>query len=264
LTLIVLAVITSATSLTAFWPAGSPISLLSTLVMFGYVAYFAIDIRHGLAVRAYRNQALGIGLVTIMLAIVFVGPSNSSSNPLLAVLETLRLVLLFVFTFYWIDASVLTARRTDPLLRDTFRWRSVRFVPWFFVILSALLLLVGSLLNQTGGPSVVSPSAVIVTIVVLAGYVGPFILGAILLPISARRSADPQFRKQLVWFGLFLAVFFLIFARVLIPGIYGNNGIYLTLTGFPILAGSAYCLYRSVKALVPLNRISPEDEKRAK
>src|SRR5579864_7773784 len=117
--------------------AGSSVSAVLLILAFAYTSYWAFGIRHALAVERYKNQALGIGLIAIALGLIILNPGNPSTVPGVAFLQALPLTLLEVFTFYWVDASVLASRRSDPLLRDTFRWRRLRFVLWAIIIIGA-------------------------------------------------------------------------------------------------------------------------------
>src|SRR5579862_5646250 len=84
-------------------------------VIFAHSAFWALNIRRALAVPLYRNQALGLEFVILEAGflstfILFFG-DNQLFIPIVWVVD--------FGVFYWINASMLAARRTDPLLRDT-------------------------------------------------------------------------------------------------------------------------------------------------
>lgn len=245
-----------------------PIEIASATVLgsiFGYDAFWAYRIRSALFVRLYRNQALGILILTIAFALIFIfsapavplligTPSAAIKSPLLIFLIAFEISITgsFLTLFYFLDYSILIARRTDPLLRDTFNWRKARVALW--IILIALEALgfahfIGILYN-INLPAVASLFSDLVPVIFI------ILVGGILLPVSALRSRDRTLRRHLEWFGLFV---FLAYAG-LIPGdIVGANTLTLLVTDLIWLA-SGYCIYRSVKSLVPLNKLSIKTE----
>jgi hypothetical protein len=222
-----------------------------TAPVYLYALYWAFSLRHALAVRLYRNQALGIGLITLAIWFTL---GTTSLNPTPLQLYTFfyqgSFVLLFIVLFYWIDASLLTFRRSDPLLRDTFHWSKLRLPLWavniflWGIYLSILCYAVFtndvSLLNQIN-TSFTNPllNKALQAIVVI-----PIICAIIFLPTMAIRAKwDRTLRRHFAWFALF---------AVLLPGILTN---FVGIEAVAIL-GIAIALYKSAKALVPLNRIS--------
>jgi len=239
--------------------------ILDTLPIYFYAGYWAFSIRHALAVPLYRRQALGIGFIVLAIwtsLAEFAGVPRSLSLRIYAPLTTFSFYFLFFVIFYWIDASVLASRRSDPLLRDTLYWSKVRIPPWIanFVIWGIPLLIIGyasifgdiTLLNEmnTG----IFPNSIMGTLLGVIYNVLPLLVpisGLIYLPAIAVRSKwDRSLRRHFVWFApvvLFLFVFFLNFPDSLVGHLV--PGLIIAVTGFT--------LYKSAKLLVPLNRISP-------
>jgi hypothetical protein len=154
--------------------------------------------------------------------------------------------LVGILLFYFVDVSVLAARRSDPLLRNTLHWSRLRLFLWGLNITLAVLIvaLVAYFQVYTGS----EPQLMLV----YGGYAQVYVIeppSLLALAISGMRSKDMFLRKQLVWFAAFLGSVFVItdFSRVTNFG----PGIFVGL----MLGG--YCLYRSAKSLAPLNRISP-------
>ena len=219
--------------------------------MFGYAAFWGFNIRHALYVRLYRNQALGIGLIG--LAFVFVTIANnvidfiySNNSNLAGNLVVPVYYVGFIVIFYWIDASVLAARRSDPLLRDTFHWTRLRVLLWsVMIILVALAMSVDAYSLLTGNPipTNLQPLPGINFLLILA-------TGAALLPVSARRSKDMSFRKHLEWFGIFAAVFFGFIVETIVINLptVTNTTVISTLEAVVPLTIAAYFLSRSARS----------------
>lgn len=211
---------------------------VTTVLIYAYASYWAFEIRKASASRLYRNQALGVGLLCLGFALLFI----SFIFNLGSVLGPIQL-LPFFLPFYWIDASVLAARRSDPFLRDIYRWSKVRLILWPLLVLSW----VANIPNWSPTP--------LFSLFFLIFLFLPFVTGAIYLPISAIRSRDTTFRRHLRWFGFF--AIFLVGAAVFgaLSFLIGPVA-FLPASVLFVLGG--YCLYRSAKSLVPLNRISLE------
>jgi hypothetical protein len=216
-----------------------------------YALYWAFGIRRALAVRVYRNQALGIGLIVLLVwfANGSIGLTNVPFQVYAAVSEGIFLTV-FVVLFYWIDASALASRRSDPLLRDTLHWSKIRIPLWIANILfwGATFSLLGyavstdnvSLMNQALG----TYSNPILFVVADLSLLITIITGIIILPMIAIRSKwDVRLRRHFMWFGLFVIIF---------PGILFNSPV----VGVASILIIAFVLYKSAKALVPLNRMS--------
>ncbi len=234
-----------------------------------YAAYWAFMIRRSLAIRLYRNQALGIFLIAVSGELVLLAEapafaygvaqvlSGSSNAPLVAV--TLGTTIAFeLVLFYFVDASILAARRSDPLLRDTFAWRRLRLGLW---PLFPSLIVLGQVLPFSNFQN---PSAATFTLtgtlLIISPLVVVFFAGAIVLPVAAFRSRDATFRRSLAWFVFFVAALFPSSASTFIvaprnaQGIIQVGGSSLAVT-YLVGVFAAYFLYRSVKSLVPLNKL---------
>lgn len=229
------------------------------MLIFAYAAYWAFAIRRSLAVRLYRNQALGVGLIALG-PVVFSVELLVFGGAATTLLDTIYVATGFgltLLTFYWIDASVLAARRSDPLLRDTFHWTRLRFLLWTLIIVGVVASVIGVVLTGfssidffytfSGGPALW-----------LLPTLATAISGIVVVPTIALRSRDAVFRTHLRWFALFEgAVLILILASaagiVFITSISASGS---SLIEFATFLGGGYCLYRSARSLVPLNRLS--------
>lgn len=240
---------------------------IGLVLIFGYAAYWAFAIRRSLAIRVYRNQALGVGLIALgplLFSLELLVTGGSPAGPGTPLLDAGYIATGFGLTllvFYWIDASVLAARRGDPLLRDSFHWKRLRILLWIVNVAGVVASVVG--VFSTGFGSIGFPlstfSGALVTNLWLLPTLATAISGIIVLPTSAFRSGDAVLRTHLKWFALFSgAQLILIMASAL--------GIILITSISEASAGSllefatslvgGYCLYRSARSLVPLNRLS--------
>ena len=181
------------------------------MLIFAYAAYWAFAIRRSLAVRLYRNQSLGVGLIALgplVFSLELLVNGDSPPGPGTPLLDAIYIATGFGLTllvFYWIDASVLAARRGDPLLRDSFHWRRLRLLLWIVNIAGVAASSVGVL--YAGFGSIVFPlgilSGALVNNLWLLPTLATAISGIIVLPTSAFRSRDAAFRTHLKWFALF-------------------------------------------------------------
>jgi hypothetical protein len=240
---------------------------LVPIPVIGYAAYWAINIRRALGVPLYRNQALGVFLVAMSSIgyIFFFAIYNDlglQSNLEITFEVFFSFGLPPLVAFYWIDASIRTARRSDPLLRQVFNWERRRRVFWVWVI-AAFCTLVGSIVPVSHGvPPNTGPPPLPIFLFILSPMFLVAILGLVLLPRAAKFAGDKRFGRHLLWFGLF--IFFVLFSliNIFIPFLYTPT----TPALVPVLSFAipqvvgGYCLYRSVRWLVPLNRITPNDE----
>jgi hypothetical protein len=240
--------------------------LILTVPIYSYGAYWAFSIRHALAVRRYRRQALGIGLIVLAIwatVCVFVLIPSPSASPLPSFESFLAFYILFIVLFYWIDASVLTARRSDPLLRDVLYWSRIRIPLWIAIIVTSLIpLLVSAYIgiasdttafNQLNAGTFGGPVISLVLDVVTNFSVVILICGMIYLPASAIRSKwDRSLRGHFLWFAPASAcLFFGFFGPTS-----GSSSFVAEVVGGLVLVIAGYTLYRSAKALVPLNTVS--------
>jgi len=250
------------------------LSFFTPLILL-YPAYWAFDIRHALHSRFYRNQAFGLGLFSLVLTIAILPSPSPSSAGILG--SNVYLLTYFLFTaifwlgvIYFVDATALVSRRLDPLLRDIIHWSKVRYAFWIIqgVIVAYTLLTVtfaiatknaplvndilqGNNNNMHSGPGVPVAFAWILSFASLFVFV----------PI-ALRARDPTFRRHLKWLAVFAAATLIdIFASGALGSVTSSS----PSTGVGALVGNllfftvvAYFLYRSARALVPLNRIPLE------
>jgi hypothetical protein len=221
----------------------------------GYSAYWAFNIRRALAVRLYRNQALGIGLIALSFVFLESGITVFDYISVPSTLFRSLLVSYFYFplimAFYWIDTSILAARRSDPLLRDTLNWRRLRIPLWGLNIFFTLLSLSVIIYFRIAMVSVLlSPPLTLVLIAFTPAYITG-ISGLVYLPITARRSKDPTLRKHLQWFGAFTAFVLLSVLLSLLPSDVLQS-IAFNASRFVV----AYSLYRSARSLVTLNSLT--------
>jgi hypothetical protein len=245
-----------------------PTYLILTVPIFTFAAYWAFDVRRALAVRIYRSQALGVGMLILAfwttIAAFVLTPTNPSSF-LPSLVQILAFSFLFIVLFYWIDASIRTARRSDPLLRDTFYWGKLRIVIWIGLIVStvvpiAALLYVGftanpSLTNQLNAGTFGGP----VFSFILNNFLFNFplavpVVGIIYIPaIAVRAKWNRNLRNHFIWFAPVAAAVLLIFFGPIAGA--PIDIVSLLVTG-PLVVVTGYSLFRSAKALVSLNRIS--------
>lgn len=218
------------------------------LVICTYAIYWSFDIRHGLSSKTYRNQALGMAFIALVIALfdLLVLMDGLGISPVLNVtlgqgpVGTSLGALVVVVLVYWIDVSIRAVQCSDPLLRDPLRWRYFRWILWgltfvFEIVTEALILL---LPNSAITQSIVFTHGGGATIVIA------IFCGIVYIPLSLRMSSDKSARAHFEWFVLFLASIFLGF--FVISGLTrANSGFGL---GLAILFGS-YCLYRSTRAL---------------
>jgi hypothetical protein len=217
-------------------------------VVLGLSGYWALRIRRVLAPssRFYRNQALGIVLVTTSLAILNI-EANTLGDPYSNLIGVPFLYFAFLTIFYWTDSSALAARRSDLLSRDNLHWSKVRLLLWAFNIVSVgyFLLLVVATGGHVPSPTFqAGPLTVPGALLLLTGTIFVAMISAgVMLPIVARRATDSTLRRHLAWFGL--GIVFLVIPLFPAAGVVGDFAIF----------GLSYCMYRSAKHLIPLNRL---------
>ncbi len=231
-----------------------------TVIIIAYAGYWGLDIRGVLRTRLYKNHALSLAVVAAAFAVLDVEAALVASSVLVVPGIFLTLFTTFIFMFYFIDSAMLSARRADPLLRDTARWTQLRTPLWIIMILTIAFAIGSSVAGYSGYDGI---------------FLIPFILVAIsggaFLPRAARRSKDMTFNRHLKWFGIFvvLAVVWLIVALfgtfqamnpvTLLTSPLTTMGSYvIDLADIMGLAVAGYCLYKSARSLVPLNRIETE------
>lgn len=234
--------------------AGAPSFIIVTGPMFFYAAYWAFNIRHALRVHLYRRQAFGVGVIVLALwstVGIFGALQNVLSLQIFSAVSNLTWYFLWLTLFYWIDASVLASRRSDPLLRDTLYWSKLRIPLWTvnLIAVGVTFAVLGyaevngnvALLNQVALGSLDNP--ILNFLYGLPVFLG-LVCGVVYLSaVSIRSKWDRTLRKHFAWFALFL---------LLTIGIIGP----LSLIGPASFLLAGFALYRSARSLVPLNRIS--------
>jgi hypothetical protein len=217
----------------------------------GYTALWAVRVRGALAVPAYRSQAMGIALIASVLDLALVGGTVSAylvfgngedavGNGAFGLFFVLLLTI-----FYLVDSSVMTARRSDPLSRDTFHWSKLRKILWIAIIPASVIVIPFDVLNA--GAAVLGPPPAWAAIFLVPGIFIPPISGAVMLPLAGRRAGDPALRRHLTWFGFF-AVSFL--AGNLLMNL--TDPVFGLFSSYVASLAQAYFLYRSVLSLTPL------------
>jgi hypothetical protein len=166
-----------------------------------------------------------------------------------------------VLWFYWIDVSLLAGRRSDPMLRDTFRWRKTRKIAWplLFVFLAIPVVL-------TSYYALVQDWAFLQKIFSIAGslsapgnlYINSyawvfFAFTAAALVLTGRRSGDRRIQRQLEWFGAFVLISILVSAAGQTT-LFGQGTLAALLLGTSLLVQSFF-IYKAARSLVPTNRI---------
>ena len=243
---------------------------LGSMLAFVYAAYWAFNIRRALAVHIYRNQALGVGLLSLIILLIVLplpSPQPGSNGIFGSILYEIGFILvnsvLWLGAIYFVDASVLASRRSDPLLRDTLHWSKVRYVLWVLQIFNVSVILLSLAYSAITGNTFFANevaqgnSGQFTSLPALCDNLAWFL--ALLSPIVfvpvAIRAKDPNLRKHFEW----LAVLAGVIVIVLITS--GNSPISLTpaenlLSSMASFLAMGYCLYKSARVLVPLNRIS--------
>jgi hypothetical protein len=240
-----------------------------------YAAYWAFDIRHALIVGLYRNQAFGLGVFSLVLILIAIPSPQPGSNGILSnvtfgVAYTLVTSAFWLGVIYFVDATVLASRRSDPLLRDTLHWSKIRYVLWAFQIFNVSFILLGVIFSAITGNSSLATQiaqgnngAFTSTPAIIANLAWGAAFGSMIMFVPvAIRARDPTLRRHLKWLALFAAVigiFFIITATL-------SQSSFLfatpagTLLGNTILFSTAgYFLYRSARSLVPLNKLQAPD-----
>lgn len=232
-----------------------------------YSDFWALNIRRALAVRLYRTQALGVFLVGLaVIGYIFTWDLYNGLGIDSNLYTTLEILFSFaippIVTFYWIDSSVRIARRSDPLLRDVLHWKIVRVVLWAWIGVAflSLVVAVGSsalydamhgLLNSTSSSG---PPALGLFLFLLSPIFVVAITGPIVLRRAAKWTGDRRFAKHLLWFGLFIFFVLISLVAIFLPlgsGFAGSLQFQIEVAIPEIIGG--YCLYKSVRWLVPLN-----------
>src|SRR6266571_5139691 len=182
----------------------STVSIILSLIvgaLFSYGAYWALAIRKALVSYLYRRQALWVGGVAMYFvaqsAFIALAIFYNMTGVYVNLLAAVFIAVGFAAIFVWIDSTVLVARRSDPLQRDTLHWSKLRY---FIGITSTIGLFFNVLFNVIFANSSGS-SYQLIGYPPLLGFIGTILLlGAIALLLSARRSGDMTLRRHLKWF----------------------------------------------------------------
>lgn len=187
-----------------------------------YVAYMSMKRSRTLYSPTFRRQSRGIALVSLGASLVFLtGAMNGAAelgNPAFALIQGTIAWVWLLTVFYWIDVSVRTGKRSDPIARDTMHWQSIRLPLWVAnagavvigTIASVYFLVIGDVAFLIGPPpSVVTASYALLGLVSNLPQVLTLGTGLVVLPVVARRSKDKVLRRHLVWFGVFALVLLL-------------------------------------------------------
>jgi len=225
-------------------------------IAYAYVAYTAIAISRALSNRVYRNQALGVAAVSIIIVELSLWSVFGPNYVVTGIADAVQLLgvwfAFFIGFYYYIDASIGAARPTDPLFRDTFHWTRVRLALWAYIVGAAIVFSLAAAVDKynygTGGTTPAFFQAGIPTLIVIFS-------GAVVLPIAISRSKDKVLRRQLSWFATYMIWLILL---VVGPFFISNAPNVAVLVVFLV---GAYPLYRSATSLVPLYEFSKEPGK---
>ena len=256
---------------------GLPVAALSYVAVVAvglYAAYWAFTIRGKLMGRIYRNHALWLGVLGLLVAVptkqvIPLTSNNPFLNSLAAFYGYFPWPLLIIFAF--IDSTIPVMRRSDPLLRNILYWRKLRWGLWVVLAFRTVLGVYVSIYfptcwlaasvacygvnNSPWLEAAFGNSIAWITVM-------PLILGAAAFLIGARRSRDMMLRESVKWLG----VGFLVLSPgvVLVLGIerLWNLSVYYTTYSYGAVPWQiviflfGYALYRSARSLAPLNRLA--------
>lgn len=216
---------------------------LASQAIFAYVAFFAFNVRHSLSSSLYRRQTTGIGFVSLAWILVFIDYVVVTGIFNLYAIFFFVNSLLNIVLFYWIDAAVLAARRSDPLARDTLHWRKTRMFIWLAIIAATVGVTALATYYQvlTGTePQFMNTFALDIGVGFIPAGIA-VVAGLVALPLAAHRTKDKFLRHSIAWLGAFVVIL-----------IVGN---WLNLLGglgtFSYLIVGGFCLYKSARSLVP-------------
>jgi uncharacterized membrane protein len=213
------------------------------VAVLAYTVYLSVTLRRALSVGEYRKQALGVGLVALawmLLLLDYVVQAVTGSWAIFSV----GFGLVMMTLFYWIDSSVLAARRTDPLVRDTLWWARLRYVLW--------ALIVGATVGAASLASYYQATIGTEPWFMFNGQYGVgympawFVLaaGVIALPVSASRARDKLLRRNIGWLGAFVILIQIVGFE---PSSVANSQFGI----FGVLFLASLCLHLSARSLVP-------------
>lgn len=238
------------------------------ILLFAYSAYRAFTIRKVLFVRLYRNQALWVGTYGVYWTLIFIAlgildelyfqnPVAVTNYPSLAFILFAGLYIGLILGFLWIDATMVVARRSDPLRRDTLRWTKLRFALWPAILVGMLvgLLFVGPriIATSTGDPLAEITAfyeANSIVFILIAGTSVPALI------LAGLRTKDILLRKQVTALGLYVVV---LLAQGLLSFLYTYNGsfnlVFAAVTTSVTLV-NCLSLIRTSRILAPTTRLT--------
>jgi hypothetical protein len=266
--------------------SAAPSSLIEALYVIGlilitggcaYASYWSFSIRRTMRVPYYRSQTLLVGLISIygtllvalFYAVDFFAPGLQTTN--VGTLQSVMYGLLPIVLFAWADSSIRVGRRTDALLRDSFRWSSVRWVLWPIMLLCLVAYNISEIFCNANG--VCSVGGALLNDVGSAAFLLEFvILGVTVVGVftTARRAGDYGYRRSLEWFGLSLAAILALNAGFVplttsalsLYNVFAFSAVDLVwglVANLLLLPFTAFCFYKCSRTLVHLNRLSLSD-----
>jgi hypothetical protein len=242
-----------------------PVRIIAVVAVFGLAGYSALAIRRNLSIGALRRQASGMVIVAVAAGYY---PLNFAISTFIPQLQNFGFYY-FVFVapitiFFWVDASILAVRRSDPFFRDSFHWSRVRVLFWALIAIPSSFNVVvfgilgnifpailnffystGLLFAIPGAPTTLPQYLFAFVFLLMPAFLAVG-TGPVLLPLIFRKAKDLTLRRHLKWFGGFAILFALGFPLFPIN------------LQFVALAVGGYFLYRSVLSLVPIYQFSDD------
>ena len=219
-----------------------------------YGTYWSFNIRRALVVRIYRNHALWLGIVGILVAMAsFLTYTN---NPVINTSFSIFYGFLFGALFAFIDSTVRIGRRSDPLFRSVLHWEKLRVPLWIDIGALEILFILGAVPSLAPYTNTFAGNILWTALATI-----PLIVGGSAVLICGRRSGDLVLKQSLKWVGaaLLFAVVLLVFQTIVsgIPGVdqFDLYYSYLALPGGLISILISYSTYRSARSLAPVNRL---------
>ena len=229
-------------------PAIVLLSYIADAAVFAYAAYWAFSIRRAMVSRIYRNQALWLGVLCVIVLSGVVVPSPTTNDAVVIFLSNLPTIALALVLFAFVDSTVPLARRSDPRLRSILHWEKVRIIAWGLLILAVIVGEYGEFTSSNTSSTEVYPLLLLV------------VIGAPPMLVGARRSMDPNLRGCLKWFGLALVsligVLLVSFAELALNMLSAEPLNYSQIPYNAVVLLFGYFLYRSARSLAPINRIT--------
>jgi uncharacterized membrane protein YhaH (DUF805 family) len=256
--------------------AGSidPTSIIELLYVLGtllcaaggiYASYWSFVIRQTMRVHSYRRQALVVGIVslygTVLLILFYLvdlfEPSLSGSGSTLGSAQLVLYGVLPPVLLGWADSSIRVGRRSDPLLRDTFRWSDTRWAFWGLMVLCVAAFFAGGGLTASSGyDSGIAGAGFVVAFIVLG-------VSVVAVFLAAKRSGDTNYRRSLEWFGAIVVLILIMNAGFIVLNTFVSSMfeytpadfVWAIFTNLALIPLTWYSAYRCSRSLVPLNRM---------